>query len=119
MPARRQRGITLGMKKPQANPIESWWRQRVVDDATDAYVDWRDESRAVWDAYRRWTRASGTDVGFAFGGYLAALEREERAAEVYRDRVRVVDRVARPDLDHQLGATRPTPTRRQQQRPRP
>jgi hypothetical protein len=107
------------MKKPQANPIESWWRQRIVDDAIDAYVDWRDECRGVWDAYRQLTSASDADAGFAFEGYLAALEREERAAEVYGDQMRIVDHVFGGDLDRQAGAMQPTLGVRQQKRHRP
>jgi hypothetical protein len=31
--------------------------KRLVDEAVDAYVDWRDERACVWDAYARWTNA--------------------------------------------------------------
>jgi hypothetical protein len=61
--------------------------KRLVDEAIDAYVAWREESAAVWDAYQRWARASDEDGGLAFSGYRAALDREERASRVYASRV--------------------------------
>jgi hypothetical protein len=63
-------------------------RRRLVDEAIDAYVDWREESVGVWDSYARWTAAQGTDAGLAFQAYVAALDREERASEVYGGLIR-------------------------------
>ena len=57
--------------------------KRLVDEAVDAYVDWREACVAVSDAYQRWAQASSEDAGLAFGGYRAALDREERASGVY------------------------------------
>ena len=57
--------------------------KRLVDEAMDAYVDWREACVAVSDTYRRWTQACSADAGLAFGGYRAALDREERASRVY------------------------------------
>jgi hypothetical protein len=57
--------------------------KRLVDDMTDAYVDWREERAAVWLAYDGWTCAPMADGAVAFAVYRAALDREERAAEVY------------------------------------
>ena len=51
--------------------------------AVDAYVDWREESTAVWDSYRRWTDAAGEDRPGAFAAYVAALDREARAGDRY------------------------------------
>jgi hypothetical protein len=31
---------------------------QLVDTMVDAYVDWREESLTVWDAYRRWPAGS-------------------------------------------------------------
>ena len=50
---------------------------------TDAYVDWREERAAVWLAYDGWTSAPRADAAVAFAAYRAALDREERSAEVY------------------------------------
>lgn len=74
------------------NSLKPWQPQRTVDDAIDAYADWRDECRAVRDAYARWVSAPSADAGALFELYSAALEREELAAEVYAVRVRGVNR---------------------------
>ena len=65
------------MKKPIGSSHE-------LDDAVRAYVHWRNECHAVQDAYVRWETAEGDEAELAYAGYLAALELEERAADVYR-----------------------------------
>jgi hypothetical protein len=57
--------------------------KRLVDEAIDAYVDWREACLGVSDAYQRWAQACSADARLAFGGYRAALDREERASRVY------------------------------------
>lgn len=59
--------------------------KRLVDEAIDAYVDWREERESVWDAYSRWTSAPKPDSLLAFSAYRAELDREERAADVYAE----------------------------------
>jgi hypothetical protein len=59
--------------------------KRLVDEAIDAYVDWREERASVWDAYARWASAPMADCPLAFSAYRAALDREERAAHVYAE----------------------------------
>ena len=59
----------------------------LVGDAVDAYLDWRDECDAVWEASDRWARAAATDAPTAVSAYLAALDREEHAANVYADAI--------------------------------
>lgn len=63
------------------------YERRLVDEAIDAYVDWREECATLKDAYRRWTQASDADAEFAFWGYRAALDREESASFAYAARV--------------------------------
>jgi hypothetical protein len=80
--------------------------KRLVDEAVDAYVDWRDERACVWDAYARWTSAPLPDSLSAFSAYRAALDREERAANVYaglltRGSVAVPTFEPRPVLVHE------------------
>src|SRR5438270_9819589 len=58
-------------------------QRQLVDEAMDAYVDWREECIALSDAYGRWTAARPAEAALAFRGYVAALDREERASEVY------------------------------------
>jgi hypothetical protein len=56
----------------------------------DAYVDWREASDLVNDAYRSWGSATGSAASAAYGFYSTALDHEERTAEVYADLVRRV-----------------------------
>ena len=87
-------GITQAVSK--SYPIQIWLRRRIVDAAVDAYVDWRDECRTVWDAYRVWASAPVAEDGFAFAAYSAALDREQRSAEIYAEQIR---RVGTPHTD--------------------
>jgi hypothetical protein len=57
--------------------------RKQVDKMLDAYVDWHEACLLVSDGYRNWSSATGPDVTAAFVGYMRALDREERAAEVY------------------------------------
>ena len=55
----------------------------LIDDAFDAYLEWRDECAEVWHAYKRWNGAPAPEARGKFWAYRAALEREEHAARVY------------------------------------
>ena len=72
---------------------------RLADTTIGAYVDWREACRLVHDAYRSWTSATGPRAGVAFRRYEAALDAEERVAEVYASLVRRVEHPARSDGD--------------------
>jgi hypothetical protein len=54
-----------------------------IDDTLDAYDDWREECAAVELAYRRWSTAPADGSALAFAIYVAALDREQRASNVY------------------------------------
>jgi hypothetical protein len=56
---------------------------RLVDVLIEAYVSWREACLQVSDAYGSWARETGVHATSAFGRYMAALDREEHAAEVY------------------------------------
>jgi hypothetical protein len=78
------------------NPITPRPHQRqVVDDVVQAYVEWREESAAVWDTYDRWASASAADKRPADSAYRAALDREAAAAKSYAELIEV----ARDRLD--------------------
>jgi hypothetical protein len=66
-------------------------QNRAVDEVIDAYVDWRQECITVSEAYQRWRSAARADAALAFQVYLAALDREERAAEVYGRLLRALE----------------------------
>lgn len=57
--------------------------RRLGDALIDLYVDWKEECSAVQFAYERWRRASRDERAGAFAAYNAALDREERASDVY------------------------------------
>jgi hypothetical protein len=78
-------------------------RQRdTVDLAVDAYVAWREECRAVRNAYLAWTRGPAAEAAHAFDAYEAALEREEAAANVYAELMRRVGDLVETGLARQL-----------------
>jgi hypothetical protein len=58
--------------------------KQLVDEAMDAYVDWRELCRAVQDAYERWARAPRSRTAAAFRDYTIALDAEERSSLEYR-----------------------------------
>lgn len=67
------------------NPaLSSPAERQLVDDALVAYVEWREECLAVWDAYDRWVRTPPEEnVSATHAAYRAALDREETAADAY------------------------------------
>jgi hypothetical protein len=71
-------------------------RFRTADHETDppssieaGYARWRKETAAVARCFRDWTAAPRSERFLAYSAYLSALDREERAASVYR---RLLDR---------------------------
>jgi hypothetical protein len=69
-------------------------QKRLVSELMDAYVSWREACLQVSDAYGSWASDAGLSATSAFGRYMAALDREERAAEVYAELVRRADQLA-------------------------
>jgi hypothetical protein len=57
------------------------------DALIDLYVDWREECAGVQAAYEWWRDAMKGERASAFAAYGAALDREERASEVYAELV--------------------------------
>jgi hypothetical protein len=66
------------------SPSKRTVRLGSLDALMVSYVNWRDESRAVAESWRKWNAAPGSDRGAAFDQYVAALDREEHAAAGYR-----------------------------------
>jgi hypothetical protein len=58
-------------------------RHRMVETAMDAYVNWREESRAVSSAFRRWADSHEADAESAWRAYEAAHAAEEDASLLY------------------------------------
>jgi hypothetical protein len=68
----------------QRRRVDPSLREQLIDEAFARYLDWLAESEAVNAAYGVWSRAARTDGPLPFAAYGAALDREERAATVYR-----------------------------------
>jgi hypothetical protein len=58
-------------------------QKRLADGLMEAYVSWREACLRVSDAYGSWVSETGVNATSAFGRYMAALDHEERTAEVY------------------------------------
>jgi hypothetical protein len=69
-------------------------QKHLVDGLIEAYVSWREACLRVSDVYGSWASGTGPGATSAFGRYVAALDHEERAAEVYAELVRRVGRLA-------------------------
>jgi hypothetical protein len=54
-----------------------------IDELLERYICWREDCQAVRQAYQRWAASHPDERGLAHTGYLAALDREERAAGIY------------------------------------
>jgi hypothetical protein len=82
-------------------------QKRLVDGLIDAYVSWREACLQVKDAYGFWATERGPGATSAFGRYMRALDREERAAEVYAGLVRRAGQLdlSRHDPAERLGGT--------------
>jgi hypothetical protein len=58
-----------------------------VDELLEGYVSWREECDGVRLAYQRWVDATRAEGRLAYAGYVAALDREERAARAYANHI--------------------------------
>jgi hypothetical protein len=67
-----------GLGTPAARFV---WRDPRIDRLIDSYVAWREECETVEAAYERW---SESERSLAYAAYRAALDREAKAAGVYR-----------------------------------
>ena len=65
------------MPQPDPNPD-------LVDDMIERYITWRERRGGVQEAYAAWHAAAAHDRNRAFHTYVAALDREQLAAEEYQ-----------------------------------
>jgi hypothetical protein len=61
-------------------------RPSLADDFLESYVSWRESCEAVGTSYQWWRTCDTPQRGLAFESYLAALDREEIAAQIHSDR---------------------------------
>ena len=74
-------------------------RDQLVDVAIDSYINWREQSRAVVEAYEMWAKAPGAQRPLAFFGYQAALDQEELATSNYASALQAVQLALNPDRE--------------------
>jgi hypothetical protein len=79
--------------------------KRLVDKLMEAYVSWREACLDVSDAHRSWATETGIGATVAFDRYMAALDREESAAEDYAYLSRRANQLVSRERDpaHPLG----------------
>ena len=82
--------------------------KRTVDRLIEAYVSWREACLRVNDAYVCWTSERGIRATVAFGSYMAALDREEDAAEAYAVMVRRTRELVLGERDPFMASGGPT-----------
>ena len=59
-------------------------RDPPADAFVESYVGWREECLAVARTYEWWAGSERGRRALAYAAYRAALDREEKAADVYR-----------------------------------
>jgi hypothetical protein len=93
--------ILVPMNRPKipGPAVDTGTRSRLVDEAIDRYVEWREECATVEAGYRRWSDACATERTILFAAFDAALDREECAAWVYAGAVSRLRRLLWPDLE--------------------
>src|SRR6478735_4069874 len=82
--------LAVSRRVLQRRQFDESLREQLIEEAFARYLDWLAESEAVNAAYGAWSSAPPTDAALPFAAYGAALDREERAAAVYRS---VIDRI--------------------------
>jgi hypothetical protein len=69
-------------------------RERLADEVIETYVSWREACLAVERSYADWCRTPRYDRRLAHAVHVAALDREETAAEAHREAVEHVVRAS-------------------------
>lgn len=75
-----QLGMSSMLKQPASH---GELRNRLIDEAIERYVEWREECAAVSVAYRNLSTGSRAEHAMAFAINTAALDREESGAKCY------------------------------------
>jgi hypothetical protein len=76
-----------------------WRRRRLVNETMKAYVRWREQCSAVWVAYSYWAAASPAEAGRWYRAYAVALDREQRACELYAGLIRRAGHLVAADFE--------------------
>jgi hypothetical protein len=70
-----------------------------MNKAMDAYLSWREQCILLRVAYSQWEAARASDSAVCYDAYSAALEREERASELYASLTRRIGRAVVVDFE--------------------
>jgi hypothetical protein len=73
-----------------------WPVDALVDEVLASYVEWREELDASDEAYRGWREAPSSEEPWRFAAYIAALDREQAAADSYAASITDLLRWLRP-----------------------
>jgi hypothetical protein len=92
--------VAVAEELPFSRAAKEQVNKQLVDEAIQAYVDWREECVAALDAYKRWACASISEAAGARAAYRAALDRASRA---YAD----LTRASRPEGPTRTKNSRP------------
>ncbi|HUE26846.1 MAG TPA: hypothetical protein VMP89_08740 [Solirubrobacteraceae bacterium] len=68
--------------------LTSWRRRRLLTKVMNAYVSWREQCLGVRIAYSHWVSAHDREAGIWYTAYADALDREQRASELYASLIR-------------------------------
>ena len=97
-----------GRRDVTSTPMTTRWRRRrLVSEALDAYIEWRQRSIEADVAYHYWARASSGNVKLFYAVYLAALDHEEHASERLARLARRLDDLCTPGVDIDATFTAP------------
>ena len=89
------RGLATTRSRRAGSLLSDRTRKALVDRMMDEYVNWREECLGVSAAYARWCQAPPGDHRLAYHAYVAAVDREQRAATIYSE---LVERFAAASL---------------------
>jgi hypothetical protein len=84
--------------------VKQWHRRRLVKKVMDAYLSWREQCVAVRVAYSQWVAAQAGDSALSYEEYSAALDREQRASELYASLSRRIGESVVVDFEPIAGA---------------
>ena len=72
------------------NAVGAHVRPDLIDRLIELYCDWRTRCAEVQAAYEQFLGASSAGRAGAFAAYMAALDREQSACELYAGQIRLI-----------------------------
>jgi len=78
-------------RRARQDPDAASTHSVLLDEAMQHYVEWRQECLAVDDAYEAWASAPAHETELPHAVYIAALDREQCAAGLYRRAIELLE----------------------------